>query len=169
MTPDEYRRYAKRLLIYEQWGLEIDLRVEQAASDARPLRLAPARRPTRPAASRPLRAPASVPETPAPDSPEAMLRVPGVAARIAQAEKSIGLRSAPYVKRCFRYCFAAPLSPAEIADGLGITDVGNQSRLNSACKALAEVRLAQWQDDGRLQIRPDEIKRLLILASLKHS
>jgi hypothetical protein len=140
MTPHEYERYGKRLLIYEQWGLDIDLRTE-GDSDARAIYIAkpsPAGRKSPTRSRRGSRsAPVDVaPASADPNSPEAMLSNPAIAAKIAQAEKSIGGRSAPYVARVFRYCYNAALSAAEIADGLAITDTSTRSRLNSACNAL---------------------------------
>jgi hypothetical protein len=174
MTPDELKRYGRRLLIYEQWGLSIDIRFGEDEKLSRVLgreprqrRAAPVRRVPRVRASASAPVPDKTP--PAPDSPEAMLRLPVIAAKVAQAEKSIGQRSAPYIKRCFRYCYTAALSSAEIAEGLGITDAGNRSRINSACKALVDVGLAEFQDDRRVRIRQDEVQRLQALAGLREA
>lgn len=170
MTPGEYERYGKRLLIYEQWGLDIDLRVSDESS-GRPVTVAaPTPRTRRNPAARERSGPRPAPAPTAPldpDSPEAMLQNPALAAKIAQAAKSIGGHSAPYVSRVFRYCYRAPLRPDEIAEGLAIVNAGNRSRINSACKALVNVGLAEWQDDGRLQIKQDEVKRLAVLADLR--
>jgi DNA excision repair protein ERCC-3 len=171
MTPAEYQRYGKRLLIYEQWGLDLDLRVGDESS-GQPVAVAAASR-RKPARVRPARPPANgkKPEAapPAdPNSPEALLQNPALAAKITQAEKSIGDRSAPYIRRVFRYCYKAPLSPAEVADGLAITDPGTRSRISSACNALANVGLAEWRADGRLQIRQEEVTRLALLAQLRN-
>ncbi len=172
MTAEEYRSQGKRLLIFEQWGLDVDvlvadgqrelLRVEapRYCRPTRVTRLAPARPPT------PVRAATMKTDEEATEA----LRLPSVAAKIAQAKTSVGERTRLYVERIFDLCIRASLSPEEIGEGLGLHDAATLSRYRSAGKALVKVGL--FTEDGadhggnpRFKCNQDEIERLRALAS----
>lgn len=88
-----------------------------------------------------------------------------IAVKLTQAEKFVGASTKFYLRRVFRYCYAAPLSPAEIADGLGITGRTARSALSAACKALTKSGALQFED-GRYIVDQDEVKRAKALTSL---
>jgi hypothetical protein len=88
-----------------------------------------------------------------------------IAVKLSQAEKLVGASTRPYIKRAFRYCFAAPLSPGEIADGLGITGSVARSRISSSCKALNKAGLMDIVE-GRYQVSGGEVARAKALSSM---
>jgi hypothetical protein len=95
------------------------------------------------------------------------LALPAVAAKVVQAKKSVGGRTAPYIERVIRYCWNAALSAKEIAEGLGITDDATKSRMSSACKAAVSAGLMKMDENGRYRVDQEEINRLKILSSLR--
>lgn len=97
------------------------------------------------------------------------LKMPAIAAKVTQAKKEIGRRTAPYIDRVLRYCWDAALSPKEIAEGLGIVDGATQSRMRSACNAAVKIGLMVVDDVGRYRVNQDEINRLKTLSSLRNS
>ena len=165
MTPLEYDRYAKRLLAYEGWGLEVDIRAgdEVSAHGARSGKANASRRPrlrARPSAR--AGAPAS-----GPDPVSLALALPGVQAKLAEAAKTVGATTLPYLLRVFRYVFEVGLSSKEMADGLGIYGASRRSRLNAACKALAEVGLLKALEEGTYRVDRDLVQRQRVLADLR--
>ncbi len=96
-----------------------------------------------------------------------LLAQPSVAAKVYQAKKSVGARTAPYVERVLRYCWEVALSPKEIAEGLAITDDATRSRLSSACKAAVKIGLMSADDNGRYRVNQDEIQRLKTLSEMR--
>lgn len=101
------------------------------------------------------------------DEIDQVLDLPAVAAKVSQAQKSIGAKSAPFVERVFRYCWPAALSPQEIMEGLGLTDESTKHRMSSACKALAKIGLMSADGEGRYQVDQKEIERLRALSNLR--
>lgn len=95
------------------------------------------------------------------------MALPAVWAKILQAMKGVGDRTAPYVKRVLRYCWDAALSPNEICEGLGILDEATKSRISSACKACEKVGLMSVDEHGRYWVAADEIQRLKTLSALR--
>lgn len=95
------------------------------------------------------------------------MALPAVWAKILQAMKGVGDRTAPYVKRVLRYCWDAALSPNEICEGLGILDEATKSRISSACKACEKVGLMSVDEHGRYRVAADEIQRLKTLSALR--
>ncbi len=166
MTPDEYKRYAKRLLIYEQWGLDIDVRVQEDATTTRASSVQAARPRRARVAARLAAAPAQ--ESEPADEIAQVLELPSVAAKLNKAASSVGARTAPYLRKMFRLCYSAPFAPGEIAEGLGITDEATVSRMRSACKALLQVGLftgvAGEDKIARYRVNTDEVGRLRALA-----
>jgi DNA excision repair protein ERCC-3 len=96
-----------------------------------------------------------------------MLRLPAISAKIMQAKKSVGDRTAPYIERVMRYCWNAALSPTEIVEGLGILDAATKSRMNSACSAVVKLGLMKSEQGGRYAVNKEELNRLKILSGLK--
>jgi DNA excision repair protein ERCC-3 len=95
------------------------------------------------------------------------LALPAVAAKVIQAKKDIGRRTAPYIERVLRYCWSVSLSAKEIAEGLGIVDDATRSRMSSACNAAAKVGLMVADGEGRYRVNQEEIQRLKTLSSLR--
>ena len=95
------------------------------------------------------------------------LSLPAVAAKLTQAKKSVGGTTSPFIERVIRYCWNTALSASDIAEGLGIVNAGNRSRLNSACKAAAAAGLLVSDENGRYRVNHDEINRLKILSGLR--
>jgi hypothetical protein len=173
MTSDEYQRYSKRLLIYEQWGLDISIKVaggtpEHAAGrpQAPKATRAPAPRPAAVKASRRRQQPETTTE-PA-DEVTRVLAIPAIAAKIERAKghPGVGERAAAHVSRIFRLCYSAAFSPTEIAEGLGQTGSATVSRYRSACKALVAVRLLVEAGEGRYTVNQAEVQRLKTLSGL---
>jgi hypothetical protein len=173
MTPEEYERHNKRLMIYYQWGLDVSVRVPEtgSAGDRRLLsspRAVTGRPP--PIKRHPRRAPTAVPASAAPridklqDEVDQALTLPPIAARITKAQEAVGKTTAPFVMRAFRLCFNAAFTPVEIADGKGLVNAANISRYRSACKALREAGLFVEDDAGRFRVDQDEVARLRALA-----
>jgi hypothetical protein len=171
MTPDEYERHNKRLMIYYQWGLDVSVQVPDTGNVRAALRL-PAQRPSPKrsaalqarsrAAGRSVATEAREPKPP--DETDQVLRLKPVAARMAEAKDKVGQSTAPYLMRAFRLCFNAAFSPAEITEGKGLVNAGNISRYRSACKALREVGLFVEDSAGRFIVNQDELARLRALA-----
>ncbi|HEY4723715.1 MAG TPA: DEAD/DEAH box helicase family protein, partial [Anaerolineae bacterium] len=122
MTPDEYERHNKRLMIYYQWGLDVSVQVPDTGSaSGRSLVRAPHVLSTRSASPvrRSRSAARSAPREMKPlDEIDQLLAIPSVVARIARAQASVGKNTAPFVARTFRLCFNASFTPAEIAEGV---------------------------------------------------
>jgi hypothetical protein len=95
------------------------------------------------------------------------LALPAVAAKVTQAKKTVGDRTAKYVDRVLRYCWDAALSSTELAEGLAIVDEATKSRLSSACKAAVKIGLMTVDVQGRYKVNTDEILRLKVLSGLK--
>lgn len=92
-----------------------------------------------------------------------------IAVKIDKAEKLVGASTRPYIRRVFRYCFSAPLTPTEIADGLGITGSVARSRISSSCKALSRVGLLGLEaDNGQYIVNQTEVARAKAIGSLIH-
>ena len=173
MTPDEYERHNKRLMIYYQWGLEVSVQVpESGRFQDRVLLHAPRATTQQRSTAKTLRrtrGPAAAPVThtaehePA-DEIAQTLALPAVAARIAKAQNAVGKHAASFVTRAFRLCFKAAFTSAEISAGKGLVNQANISRYRSACKALREVDLFTEDQAGRFTVNHDEIARLRALA-----
>jgi hypothetical protein len=96
-----------------------------------------------------------------------ILALPAVAAKVSQAKKDIGRRTAPFIERVLRYCWNVSLSSKEIAEGLGIVDKATRARINSACNAVVKMNLMTTDGDGRYQVNQAEISRLKALSNLR--
>ena len=172
-TPEEAAKYRGRIFGVEaELAGEVDIDFIEvgntSAVEHRTFRQEPTRSRTRatPAPHRVQAAPrASQPPEPPDDTTQA-LALPSVAAKLSQAKKSVGSRTAPYLERVLRYCWTAALSPKEIAEGLGIVDQATRSRLNSACAAAAKTGLMKVEG-GRYMVDQEEINRLRTLSNLK--
>lgn len=95
------------------------------------------------------------------------MALPAVYAKVVQAMKNVGDRTAPYIKRVLRYCWDASLSAKELCEGLGILDGATQSRISSACKACVKTGLMVVDENGRYRVDADEISRLKALSALR--
>lgn len=169
MTALEYQRYGKRLLIYEQWGLDIDIRTPQGATEPA-ARRAPARSTHRPAVRpAPIRRPTAV-KAPADAEPAddvtAALAIPAIHVKINRAEERAGSDARTYVRTVFRTCFSAALAPAEIAEGLGLTGKNAVQRYSAACKALLFFGLFTKDTNDRYSVSQDELRRLRALSQM---
>jgi hypothetical protein len=169
MTPEEYEKHNKRLMIYYQWGLEVSVRVpDTGRMNERALLRAPRRaqskRTTNQSVRRSAVTTAEAASAHPSDEVSRIVELPSVAARIAKAQNSVGRNTAPFVIRAFRLCYTAPFTPAEIADGKGLVNQANISRYRSACRALREVGLFSEDTAGRFTVDRDEIARLQALA-----
>lgn len=107
------------------------------------------------------------PSTKPKDEIEQALTIPQVAAKISQIKKSVGAKTARYVERALRYCWNAPLSPAEICEALAISDKWTEERFGAACKAAVKVGLMAAVTEGRYQVNRAEIERLKALSNLR--
>jgi len=101
------------------------------------------------------------------DDIAAALALPAVAAKVLQAQKSVGPDIGNYITQVIRYCWMAPLSPKEIMEGRGLTGSRTLSRLTAACRAARLVGLLALDNDGRYRVNQDEINRLKVLSSLR--
>jgi hypothetical protein len=110
---------------------------------------------------------AAIPSSEPTDEISQVLALPAVAAKISQAEKQVGARTAPYIRRVLRYCWTASLSAREIAEGLGIVDEATRSRISSACKAAEKIGLMVADTEGRYQVNQAELSRLKVLSNLR--
>lgn len=95
------------------------------------------------------------------------MALPAVSAKITQAMKTVGDRTAPYIRRVIRYCWDAALKSSEISEGLAILDAATKSRISSACKACVKVGLMKTDEQGRYLVDHDEIARLKTLSMLR--
>ena len=173
MTPEEYERHNKRLMIYYQWGLEVSVRVPDSgrANERSLLHAQRALKAQRPPAKAKHgltnKSTAAVAQTTVAepvDEVSQVLELPAVAARITKAQNSVGKHTAPFVTRAFRLCYTAAFTPAEIGEGKGLVNQANISRYRSACKALREVGLFSEDSAGRFTVDQDEVSRLRALA-----
>jgi len=162
MTPDEYERHHKRLMIYYQWGLDVSVRVPDNERSVRRSESPSSRRRVQRATAQSGTTPRIAVKTS--DEISEILALPSVAARIAKAQESVGASTAPFITRVFRLCFRAAFSPAEISEGKGLVNASNSSRYRSACRALRTTGLFKEDADGRFQVNQDEIARLRALS-----
>lgn len=176
-TPEEAQKFRPRI-----YGIEVELAgevdIEFVTVDGKGKRRnAPgrafgnsdsSRKAARPAqrSARPARAAAPRP-APAPAQPrdeiDEALALPGVAARLDTALTKPGVRRLAELQRVFRLCYAAELSPQEMAEGLGLSKRQGE-RLGASCRALAEVQLLRETNEGRYGVDQAEVKRLRALA-----
>lgn len=179
MTPQEYERHNKRLLVYEQWGLDIDIR-SAGGDDVAPRVKVPGQEPGRPARQPALHArpaptprPPAPPKAPKPDQPldeiDQLLALPAIAVKIAKGEEAApaDVRERGLVRRVFRMLSGASYSPEEIVEGLGQSGHNQVGRYRAACRVLAEQGLLRTASDGRYTVNNDEIARLKRLSALK--
>ncbi len=169
MTPHEYERYGKRLLIAEQWGLDVDVnssdQKEKGFASISLPRMKYARVPARMARLSTRRPPKEHDESTngkPNDEIGKLLSLPSIAAKISMAEKSVGRTTQPYIRRSFRKFYDAAYSNTEIIEALGITNVGDISRYNSAIKALHKVGIFEKQGE-RYTVNHGEVARLQAL------
>ena len=171
MTPEEYERHNKRLMIYYQWGLDVSVQVpDSGRTNERALLRAPRVVTPRAPLTRSRRklgvtsASSDRSKTEPTDEASQALSIPSVAARITKAQETVGKSTAPFVVRAFRLCFNAAFTPAEITEGKGLVNEANISRYRSACKALREAGLFVEDGAGRFRVDQDEVARLRALA-----
>ena len=166
-TPEEAAKYRGRIFGVEaELAGEVDIEfiqvgnvsMETARTERALVRRAPRASPV----------PAAREEKPK-DEIAKTLALPAVAAKVTQAKKEIGRRTAPYIERVLRYCWSVPLSPKEIVEGLGIVDDATRSRMSSACNAAVRVGLMVTDGDVRYRVNQDEINRLKALSNLRNS
>ncbi len=175
MTRQEFESYSKRLLIYEQWGFDVQIieaegRTAMSHRSSAPrnmVRIVSApRRPSRERAAAPTADETS--DEPA-DTAAAIMALPTIHAKLADAAKDLGVRTIPYLRMAFRLYHKANdagVSPRDIADARGIQDAATRSRISSACKALKKAGLLLDAGQGRYQINQDEIGRAVALSKL---
>jgi len=174
MTPYEYAHYGKRLLIYDQWGLDVDVRSPDTSSSApwRPARASsPARAPrrsaptpkTQPSHSSSPRGDASAAAEPV-DEIDRTLALAPLAAKIREVERQV---SRPYyLPLTLRACWSVALAAEDIALGLQSTSYKMVQRIRQCCRALVEAKLMKEDASGRFIADQDELKRLTALAGL---
>lgn len=178
MTHDEYARYSKRLLIYAQWGLDVDVRSPEGgvSTGAQPLRAFRVARSTdhvrghaRRAATRPSR-PAVVESERVESAHEPQdeiartLALAPVAAKVRVAKEKI--ERPRYADIALRACWAATLSADDIALGLESTSAKTIGRIRLACRALKAQGLMTENDAEQFSVNQNEIQRLTALAEL---
>ena len=168
-TPEEAAKYRGRVFGVEaELAGEVDIEFIQVGNVSMETpKLAARRQPRAVRAPRPDGPTAPRPEPD--DGISQLLALPAVAAKVTQAKKDIGRRTAPYLERVIRYCWGASLSPKEIAEGLGIVDEATQSRMRSACNAAVKIGLMVVDADGRYKVNQEEISRLKALSNLRNS
>lgn len=162
MTPDEYQKYGKRLLLYEHWGLDVRVELEeQPRSPGRPAPQAAAAQPPRSAARSPRRT------SPSQDQRIADLEaVPALAARLQAAREAVDAKTASYMPMLLNVCSRASLTVEEIAAGRGTRSARMRGYLRAAARALVRERLLMEDSAGRLTRNTDEIARLRHLATV---
>lgn len=176
MTPHEFHTYGKRLLMYEQWGLEIsyhDLTGKMSEPNGH------AARTIRPISAR------TVPRAPrvalnmsrkdasrvgvskrANDSPAAAaLALPAIKNKIAQVTTKVHPRVAAYIPRIFTMCFDHVLSVNDIADALQIKSAAPKQKMQYAAREMVAIGLLKT-DGHTYQVNPTEIERAKQLARL---
>ena len=155
MTPEELRRYHKRLLIYEVWGLTLSVQVDEAVRSHPAIQPAAA-----PARRRPTSAPAK------PDGLEELRAVPGVAAKLRSAEAQLVPAAAYYIPILLHACARAILSPKEVAEGRGTSSERTIKYIRAAARALCAVGLLIEDEQGRYRVDQGELERLRSLAAV---
>ena len=143
-TPEEAAKYRGRIFGVEaELAGEVDIefiavgKVQEIRSRSQRI-MKPNRTSLRPGNVKQEKVPKTIKER---DEIAQILDLPTIAAKITQAQKSVGDSTAPYIKRVIRYCWTAPLSARELAEGLGVIGSAAKSRLQSACKASAKMDL----------------------------
>jgi DNA excision repair protein ERCC-3 len=105
---------------------------------------------------------------PQPSDPIAItLSLPAIAAKIAQAQKTLHADAVNFVPQVIRYCWDIALSPDEIAEALGLTGNTQKNLRKAACKAVEKVGLMTMDENGRYKVNQDEIQRLKTLSELR--
>lgn len=169
-TPEEAVKYRGRVFGVEaELAGEVDIEFIEVGSVSTETARPAARRQPRVSVSFPLRLSPKQPTKQEPkDEIARTLALPAVAAKVTQAKKDIGRRTAPFMERVLRYCWAVALSPKEIAEGLGIVDAATQSRMRSACNAAVKIGLMVTDENGRYRVDQNEINRLKTLSNLRN-
>jgi hypothetical protein len=165
-TPEEAQKYRGRVFGVEAelaGSVDIEFVSVGNVSTETPARVVKVSRP-RAASVQPARR-ASPPEG---DEIATVLALPAVAAKIAQAKKSVGAKTAPYFERALRYCWSVALSPKEIVEGLGVTDEWTKSKFSTTCKAAEKIGLMIVDENGRYRVNQEELGRLRALSSLRN-
>jgi len=163
-TPEEAARYRGRVFGVEaELAGSVDIEFINVGNVSTETVKAPSRRARVAIQPRAVAVPSAEPA----DEITQVLALPAVAAKLSQAEKQVGARTAPYIRRVLRYCWNASLSAREIAEGLGIIDEATRSRMSSACKAAEKIGLMVADTEGRYQVNQAEITRLRALSNIR--
>lgn len=167
-TPEEAAKYRGRVFGVEaELAGEVDIEFVQVGNVTTET-IAKAQKPARVHKAITASSPAVEVRQPKPkDEIAQTLALPAIAAKVSQAKKSVGDRTAPYVDRVLRYCWSVALSPKEIGEGLGISDAATHSRMSSACKAVEKAGLMVADAQGRYRVNQEEIQRLKTLSQLR--
>jgi hypothetical protein len=155
MTPEELRRYHKRLLIYEVWGLTLSVQVDEAVRSHPAIQPASTPAPAR----RRTTAPTSQ------DGLEELRAVPAIAAKLRVAEEQLPPAAARYIPILLRGCARAALRPEEVAEGRGARSARTLQYIRAAARALRAVGLL-IEEQGRYQVNQEELERLRSLAAV---
>ena len=108
---------------------------------------------------------AKAPRTQGDDVIDRALAIPGVRAKIIQAQKATeDSRARGLIVKVLRYCWLAPMSVDEIMESQGQTGERTRTRLAAACRAAHQVRLMFPDESGRYKADLLEIDRLRSLA-----
>lgn len=156
MTFEEFHKYNKRLLIYEQWGLRLQIKTPEGGLTTKPLQLGKVA-PARPAHAPRIRVQRT---STMPDRWSEIERIPALAKRKEQALLGQEVRIANLIPRVFNV-LQQPLSPKDLAEGWGMLSLKSQQRIRLACMALAQADLVIALEDGRYQRNEAEIARLM--------
>lgn len=182
MTPHEFQNYGKRLLIYEQWGLEIsyhDLtgKLDSGFAPRSPNGHGSTRPPRQIASPIPLggaqrRVPSSRAATPkvkAPVEPkteaERMMQLPAIQSKFAKATETLYPLAARYLPRLFQMCYEQDLTIQDIADALRIKSRSPINSMRLAARKMVEVGLLK-EKEARFQVNKAEVERARMLARL---
>lgn len=155
-TPDEYRRFVReRTLIYQRWGIGVNVRVDGAVSEndmekpSRPIPRRPARTrraPRRENAPRPAEAGSQ-----SSDEVEEAWNLPGIQVKVAETRKRLKAHAWPYVRLLFELCFQAPFSLEELFLLKGISNKATRSRYRTASQAMLYTGLLVDADEQRFE------------------
>ena len=183
MTPHEFQKYGKRLLMYEQWGLEISYHdltgkmngdnTSRKVHSMRTVRPSIARAQRSNAAprvsisktTRALRARLATPTNESSPAAQAM-ELPAIKNKIAQVTEKVHPRTAAYISRIFTLCYEQPLSINDIADALQIKSSAPKQKMQGAARAMTAVGLLKKDAAENYVVNQIEIERAKRLARL---
>lgn len=162
MTHEEYVKYGKRLLVYQEWGLDLELKLDATVTSGAPSLLpSPVHLRGQTAHVVPAR-PAIAPQQGSQEQTtwSDLAHTPALAKLRTKAVGLCNQRAATYLPRVFNACQDQAFTPEELAQGWGLMSSKSTTRIRQACQALTQAGLFQEVSRGSYRANRQEIDHL---------